>query len=137
VVLMPVPEADAKALGAKSYRTAADPYKFEDAVLVGAREGYYGECRFRVDLNTTGYVQLDRGFLRGLFGKFNPSSGDLVFSKSGELLGVMVNNNYCLVLSDFSAAGGFKFGPDIRAQQTGRTLTALHSVVDSLPIRLQ
>jgi hypothetical protein len=137
VVLFPIPEADQKALGAKSYRSAAEPYKFENALLVGAREGYYGECRFRVDLNTPGYVQLDRSFIRGLFGKFNPSSGDLVFSKSGELLGVMVNNNYCMMLSDFSTSGGFTLGPDVRGQQTGRTLAALHTIVGSLPQRLQ
>jgi hypothetical protein len=30
---------------------------------------------------------MDRNSLKGLFGKFNPSRSDLVFSRTGELLG--------------------------------------------------
>jgi len=43
VVFMPVTPAEARQLGGKIYRTASDPYKFQDAVVVGAQEGYYGE----------------------------------------------------------------------------------------------
>jgi hypothetical protein len=35
---------------------------------------------------------MDRNSLKLLFGKFNPSTGDLVFSESGDLLGVMANS---------------------------------------------
>ena len=38
---------------------------------------------------TPEYLKMDHSVVRGLFGKFNPSHGDLVFNKSGELLGVM------------------------------------------------
>ena len=82
---MPVSADEAERLGATIYRISSSPFKFQDAVLVGAGEGYYGECRFEIDLSTPEYVKLDRSVLRGLFGKFNPSRGDLVFSKTGEL----------------------------------------------------
>src|SRR5262249_41158991 len=42
IVSMPVPSADARRLGGKIYRLSNDPFKFQDAVLVGAKEGYYG-----------------------------------------------------------------------------------------------
>jgi len=93
---MPVTQAEAGQLGGKVYRISSDPYKFQDAVLIGADEGYYGECDFQIDLSTPSYLKLDRNLLKGLFGKFNPSRGDLVFSRTGELLGIMVNNIYCL-----------------------------------------
>jgi hypothetical protein len=137
VIWMPVSDADAKALGGKVYRASADPYKFQDAVLVGANEGYYGECRFQIDLTTPDYVRLDNSFLKGLFGKFNPSRGDLVFSKTGELLGIMVNSTYCMMMRSFDAGATFRFGNDVRAQKTGETLAALYGQMIQMPLKLQ
>jgi hypothetical protein len=137
VVFMPVTQAEARQLGCKIYPISSDPYKFQDAVLVGAQEGYYGQCSFQMDLNTPQYVKLDRNLLKGLFGKFNPSRGDLVFSRTGELLGIMANSTYCLMLHDFMATATFQFGPDVRAQHTGNTLSRLYSYVFNLPIRLK
>jgi hypothetical protein len=137
VVFMPVTKAEAARLGCKIYPISSDPYKFQDAVLVGAQEGYYGQCNFQLDLNTPQYVKLDRNLLKGLFGKFNPSRGDLVFSRNGELVGIMANNTYCLLLHDFMAAATFQFGPDVRAQHTGNTLSQLYDRVFNLPFQLQ
>ncbi len=137
IVLIPVTATEAKSLGCKVYHLSADPFKWQDAVLVGAREGYYGECRFQIDLTTPEYVKLDNSFLRGLFGKFNPSRGDLVFSKTGELLGVMANSTYCTMVRGFSPSATFQFGPDVRAQHTGETLARLYSFVAGMPSKLQ
>ena len=137
VVLLPLSTAEVRQLGCKVYRVASEPFKFQDAVLVGAREGYYGECKFELDLTTPGYVKLDRSVLRGLFGKFNPSRGDLVFSKMGELLGVMANSTYCMMLDNFDGAARFQFGQDVRDQRTGATLAQLYSMVSGLPFKLQ
>lgn len=137
VVFMPLSKSDVEKLGGKAYRISTDPFKFQDAVLVGAREGYYGECRFEIDLGTPNYVKLDRSVLRGFFGKFNPSRGDLVFSKQGELLGVMANSTYCLMLPKFDAIATFPFSQDLRAERTGATLSALHATVQQFPGKLQ
>jgi len=137
VVFMPVTQSEARQLGCKVYPISSDPYKFQDAVLVGAQEGYYGQCSFQMDLNTPQYVKLDRNLLKGLFGKFNPSRGDLVFSRTGELLGIMANSTYCLMLHDFTATATFQFGPDVRAQRTGGALSRLYSYVFNLPLRLK
>jgi hypothetical protein len=128
---------EVKELGAKVYNISSDPFKFQDAVLVGAREGYYGECKFQIDLNTPEYVKLDNSFLKGLFGKFNPSRGDLVFSKTGELLGIMANSTYCLMLHTFYSAATIHFGEDIRYERTGETLSRLYMRVFNLPLKLQ
>lgn len=137
LILIPVSEAEVRELGTKPYKISSDPYKFENAVLVGARDGYYGECRFQIDIGTPDYVKLDHSFIKGLFGKFNPSKGDLVFSRNGELLGVMANNNYCLMLPNFNTAARFAFSPNVRNQQTGRTLAQLYGIVQQLPAKLQ
>ncbi|HLZ54592.1 MAG TPA: hypothetical protein VKS19_08965 [Verrucomicrobiae bacterium] len=136
-VMMPVTRADAQTLGCKVYRLSSDPYKFQDAVLVGANEEYYGQCNFQIEMNTPQYVKLDRSLLKGLFGKFNPSRGDLVFSRTGELLGIMVNNTYCLTIRAFAPAATFAFGKDLHNQHTGGTLSELYGYVFQLPLRLQ
>ena len=137
VVIIPVPANEARQFGCKTYRISSDPYKFQDAVLVGAEEGYYGECKFQIDLTTPGYVRLDRSVLRGLFGKFNPSRGDLVFSKNGELLGIMANSGYCMMIQSFDGSARLEFGEATRNQHPGATLSLLSSVVTGLPSKLQ
>jgi len=136
VVFMPVTAAEAAKLGCRIYPVASDPYKFQDAVVVSKQADYYGQCSFQLDLNTPGYVKLDRNLLKGLFGKFNPSRGDLVFSRNGELLGIMANNTYCPLLH-FIPAATLQFGPDVRSQHTGDTLARMYSIVFHAPSRLQ
>jgi len=137
LIFIPLKPEEVKQLGAKIYPISSDPFKFQDAVLVGAREGYYGECKFQIDLSTPEYVKLDNSFLKGLFGKFNPSRGDLVFSKTGELLGIMANSTYCMMIKSFYASGTFHFGEDIRYEHTGDTLSRLYMRVFNMPLKLQ
>jgi len=82
-------------------------------------------------------VKLDRNLLKGLFGKFNPSRGDLVFSRTGELLGVMANGTYCLMLHDFAESERLQFGPDVSKEHTGEVLTRLYGYLFNMPSRLQ
>jgi hypothetical protein len=137
VVLIPVPPMEVGKLGCKAYPIETDPYKFQGAVLIGASEGYYGECRFQIDLDTPGYLKLDRSFVKGLFGKFNPSRGDLVFSQTGGLLGIMVNNTYCVRIQDFRATATLSFGQQTPDQRTGNTLSALYWFVFRMPSQLR
>ena len=137
VVFIPVTQAEAEQLGGTAYRTSSDPYKFQDAVLVGAQEGYYGQCTFQIDLTTPLYLKMDRNSLKGLFGKFNPSRGDLVFSRTGELLGVMANSTYCMMIKNFNPTATFEFAQDVRSQQPGETLARLYSLIARLPSKLQ
>jgi len=134
---MPVTATQARELGCQVYPTAQDPFKFQDAVLIGTRDTYYGECKFDIDMTASGYLRLDRNVLKGLFGKFNPSRGDLVFSRTGQLLGIMVNPTYCMVIRNFDPAASFQFGQDVRQQHTGGTLAALYSQIAQLPAKLQ
>jgi hypothetical protein len=137
VVFMPVSPAEAEQLGGKAYLLTDSPFKFQEAVVIGAGENYYGEARFEIDLSASSYLKLDRSVLKGLFGQFNPSRGDLVFSKTGELLGVMANDTYCLRLQNFPASATFKFGPDVTTQKTGDTLASFYYIVQQMPTKLR
>jgi len=137
IVYMPVSAEAVKQLGGKAYRSSTAPFKFQDAIVIGTDEAYYGECKFEIDISAPSYLKLDRSILRGLFGKFNPSRGDLVFSRTGELLGIMANSTYCLRIQNFDASAAMSFGDDVRAQNTGSTLASLYSVVQQMPTKLQ
>jgi hypothetical protein len=137
LMVIPIGEAQAKQYGVKIYKAAADPFKFQDAVIVGANEGYYGECKFQIDLSTPQYVKVDRNLLKGLFGKFNPSRGDLVFTRSGDLLGIMVNGEYCAVLNKVTPTRTIQLGSEVAGQQTGQMLSQLYDRIFQMPMKLQ
>lgn len=137
IVVVPVSDAKAKELGSKVYTIPKDPFKFQEAILVGANEGYYGECRFQLEAENQQYVRMQKERFSWLVGKFSPSSGDLVFTKQGDLLGLMVNKDYCLLLTDFLPAYHIQTGIGIGEQQTGVLLTQLYGQIARMPPRLQ
>jgi hypothetical protein len=137
VVLIPLTAAEAHSLGCKAYHFAKNPFVFQDAVVVGTREDYYGECKFQIDTTAPNYLKMDHNSLKGLFGKFNPSTGDLVLSKTGDLLGVMANNSYCAIIRNFDPEAVLLCGPEARNQSTALTLSSLYAVVNDMPFKLQ
>ncbi len=137
VVLAPVTADQAKELGVAVYPLAKEPFKFSEAVLVGGGEGYHGEAPFQVDPETPAYVRMQRERFSKLFGKFTPSSGDLVFSKTGEVLGIMVNSEYCLVLDDLTPGGSVTLGASIQNPKNAAVLSNLGVRVSMLPTKVQ
>jgi len=137
VVVVPVDASQVAALGAKVYPLAADPFKFPEAVLISGGGQGYGELGFKVDAEHRGYVKLDNRLFKRLFGDFAPSRGDLVFSKTGELLGIMVNNDYCVLLGDFTPEATIAAGEDQASEKTGAVIDALSAHVRQMPIELQ
>lgn len=137
VVALPISAADATVLGAKVYTLAVDPFKFPEAVLIDGNGRGYGEVGFKLDPSQPGFVRVDNRFFKRLFGDFAPKRGDLVFSKTGEFLGLMVNNDYCAVVKDFAAFKTIQAGDDIRGQTTSTTLNAIVARVQGMPLNLQ
>ncbi len=137
VVLMPLDRARAQALGVKVYPVAKDPFKFQEAILVGAKENYYGECRFQVDPENPEYVRMDRNIFKRLVGNFAPSGGDLVFSKTGQIIGVMVNKEYCALVTNFAVGQTLRTGVSIADQEVGKVLAAMWLQLNTLPFKLQ
>lgn len=137
VVVVPLEPEEVSALGVKVYPTALDPFKFPEAVLVSGGGQGYGEVGFKLDPSQSGYVRVDNRLFRRIFGDFAPSRGDLVLSKTGEILGIMVNSDYCAVVSNFLPARRLATGEDITAQQTSAILNEINARVLNLPLRLQ
>lgn len=137
LVVLPLDAAQAASLGAKIYPLAGDPFKFPEAVLIDGGGRGYGEVGFKLDPADPGFVRVDNRLFRRMFGDFAPKRGDLVFAKTGELLGIMVNNDYCALLKDFSAQKSIATGTDVRAQSTAALFDDLIARLRSLPLKLQ
>ncbi len=137
LVVLPMTAQQAAALGAKVYPLALDPFKFPEAVLIDGGGRGYGEVGFKLDPTEPGFVRVDNRLFKRMFGDFAPKRGDLVFAKTGELLGVMVNSDYCAVLKNFAASKTIRTGTDIRDQATGALFDDLIARVRSMPIKLQ
>jgi X-X-X-Leu-X-X-Gly heptad repeat protein len=136
VVVIPVPAAQVAALGVKVYPIATDPFRFPKALLISGGAGY-GELGFQLDPSHRGYVRVDNRLLKRLVGDFAPSRGDLVLSQAGEILGIMVNGDYCLLLGDFGAQASVVPGGAITDQHTGALIDSLSSQIQLMPQELQ
>lgn len=136
-VVVPVDAAAAAKAGVKVFPLSKNPLKFTEAVLVSRGGKYYGEVEFRVDARTPNYVRMKTRILSRLFGEFSPSAGDLVLAKTGEVLGVMANGEYCAVIRDLQAAPGGVFDPAMARTVMGKRLEEFKAAVDRLPAPLQ
>ena len=84
----------------KTYPLAKRPQDYPEAVIIHNGEEY-GVVKFKVDPKLSNYVLMDKPFLGGILSKrMNPSKGDIVVSRTGELLGIMVNSKYCLIIRE-------------------------------------
>jgi len=137
IVAVPVDPAQVKALNVKVYQTALEPFKFPEAVLISNGGSGYGEVAFKLDQEEPNYVRMDNRLMKRIFGDFATSSGDLVLSKTGELLGIMVNHDYCVLINNFLPTKTIRTGDDIAEQHTGSTFDELYARLLRRPLKLQ
>ena len=138
LAVIPVNTEQAQAMGVKIYPVAKNPFKFTEAVLVNRGGKHYGEVEFKLDARTPDYVKMRNRILsRVLQGEFSPSTGDIVLSKTGEFLGVMVNSDYCAVVRTFETLPGYTFDDKTSADMVRNRLVELGTRVTRLPYALQ
>lgn len=138
LAVIPVNAQQAVAMGLKMYPVAKNPFKFTEAVLVNRGGKHYGEVEFKLNAATPGYVKMRNRILsRVLQGEFSPSTGDIVLSKTGEFLGVMVNSDYCAVLQTFETLPGYTFDEKTSTDMVRNRLVELQTRVSRLPFALQ
>lgn len=137
VAVLPVTAGQQTALGVKAYPVALEPFKFTEALLISNGGAGYGEVPFKLDPTNPSYVRMDNRLVRRLFGDFSPSRGDLVLSKTGELLGIMVNSEYCALVNNFLPSQVIRTGADLAARPTAPQLDDLGLRLKKLPLRIQ
>ena len=102
IVAIPLHPNDKKTLNVqKIYKLSKTPKNHAEAVVV--REGKnYGRVLFQVIPGQSNHVKVvKQNIIEKLANpRFQPRKGDVVLSRTGELLGVMVNDSYCLTISE-------------------------------------
>jgi len=76
------------------FQAPANPFLFDDAVVIDVKDGRFGQTKCLRDEKDGRYIEVDEKHFAFLTGAFNPGKGDLVFSQKAELLGIMVNGDY-------------------------------------------
>jgi hypothetical protein len=137
IVAVPLAAAEAGPLKSEAYLLALEPFRFPEAVLISAGGKGYGELPFKLDPENPGYVRVDNRLVRRLFGDFAPSRGDLVLSKTGELLGIMVNSGTCALITNFLPQKSLPLGDNLKATPTAPLLEEVAARYRRLPVRLQ
>lgn len=133
IAMITLTEAEAKHLGGKAYLTALEPFKFPEAVLVNKQGDYYGEVEFKLDADTPGFVKMQNKIFSSIFGEFSPSTGDLVLSKTGELLGIMVNRRYCALVNNFVPVSTLDLTKTLDSGELQATLRVLNGTLNNFP----
>lgn len=98
---------------------------------------YYGEVEFKLDSATPGFVKMQTKIFSSIFGEFSPSTGDLVLSKTGELLGVMVNRRYCALVNNFVPVASLDLSGNLDTYELEKTLRQLNRVMSGFPSSLR
>ncbi|AKC81634.1 hypothetical protein IMCC26134_00520 [Verrucomicrobia bacterium IMCC26134] len=136
IVAVPLTAAEAVSLKSEPYLIALEPFKFPEAVLISAGGKGYGELPFKLDPANPGYVTVDNRLIRRLFGEFSPSRGDLVLSKTGELLGIMVNDSTCALITNFLPQRSLSLGENLLKTPTGPVLDEIAARYRALRLRM-
>jgi len=137
IAAIPLTGEESERLGGRVFYTAPDPFKFSEAVLVDEKGDYYGEVEFKLDPATPGYVRMQSRIFNRLFGDFSPSSGDLVFSKTGELLGLMVDKRYCALVDNLLVEEELASGRPFPREDYDGVMNSLKFRYESLPGELK
>lgn len=110
VVAIAVPRRFVENMDVEVMRLADDPLRFPEAVLINDERGFFGESRFRLRPGSQRYVDMDTRLVNRLFGEFSPRRGDIVFSKSGQLLGFMVTNDMSVIIDEIRPWASLRIG---------------------------
>jgi hypothetical protein len=136
IVALPIDAGQVAALGCKVYPLSQNPLRFSEAMLVSRGGEGYGESPFKLESAQASHVRMDNRFIKKLVGEFTPSRGDLVFSKSGDFLGIMASSSYCALVPAVVVSRSITLG-DTRAQITSKVLSEMEARLRSMPFSMQ
>ena len=106
IIIIPLyinPKDLAKNSDIEIFSAPKNPYLFSEAVIIDSKERRFGQTNFIRDEKDSRYIKVEHESFAFFTGKFDPARSDLVFSQKGELLGIMVNNNYAFHVKNLGA----------------------------------
>ncbi|MEQ9824951.1 MAG: hypothetical protein ABQ298_11250 [Puniceicoccaceae bacterium] len=129
IMLIPIDEALIEGSELKVYPLVLEPFRFPKAVVIDARNNYFGESSFKVHPNFSYALEMDRKIISQLFGEFSPSRGDLVIAQTGEFMGVLVNNEYAALMDHIRTSDTIWVGDAFDSVRSNTIITKLSNLV--------
>jgi hypothetical protein len=115
------------------FRLEPQPFRFDEAVLVDPQREYFGDLGFKVNTASDRYLEMDNRIFSGLFGEFSPGTNDIVFAKTGTLLGFMLDGDTAVRIPGISTADTLLLGDRFSPETAQATWSALDRQIRQLP----
>ena len=112
-------------------------FAFPESVVVSLKNSYYGEVPFKADFKNDNYAQMDVGLIQSIFGTFSPSEGDLVLSRNGDYLGMMIGGDAAVLLKTFTPLHMLAIGAKYEKQRATNFVNQNSARYKQLPYSLQ
>ena len=90
-----------------------------------------------VQTKNSNYVKVDKSKARSNTGEFYPSQGDLVFARTGHLVGIMVNKEYCHIITGTIPAAEIGFGTNLDSKNIASVLSRMYRMIVAKPAELK
>ncbi|MCD8482926.1 MAG: hypothetical protein LR015_09850 [Verrucomicrobia bacterium] len=133
IVAIQIPRSNVSSAGLRTFNLASDPLRFPDAVLISNTRGFYGESRFRLIPEVTGRINMQTRLTTRLFGEFAPTRGDFVFSRSMELMALMIDNEQAALIDTVVPLTQLRLGENFTAEEAQRVQTLVQRRLTGLP----
>lgn len=112
ILAIPLPRHLADEQDIKVFSLAKEPFRFDRAVVINNQDNNFGESSFKSRTDNEAYVEMDRRILSRITGEFTPSTGDLVITRSGNVLGMVVDSRHAPILENLTTTEGIRLGDD-------------------------
>lgn len=132
ILAIPLPRRILEENQWEAARLSSDPFHFDRTVVINNRDNQFGESGFRLRPDGLNYVELDRRILSRIFGDFGPSTGNLVMTRSGDLLGVVVDSRHAPVLRSLDTGARIRLGDHFSSSESRSTLQNQRAAIPRL-----
>ncbi len=121
IIAVRLPPQYVREAGIQTFSLSEEPLRFETAVVIQASGERYGEAEFTLNTSDPRYLEMKGGTFSSLFGgAFNPSRGDFVFSRSGAVIGFMIDNNRAVIIPRIDLAVSMPIGDRFQRSEAQR-----------------
>lgn len=118
-------------------KPSSDPTHFSDAVLIDASTGKYEDVNIILDPEHALHVKIETLNATKREKKLKRNTGDMLFDRSGKLLGIMLNKKYAALLNQATHTHSVLLGQQFDSHQTDDVLQIQHLIYKHLPGELQ
>jgi hypothetical protein len=133
IMVVPLQREWAEFLETDPFYLATDPLKFPQAVLVDPQNKSYGDAPFKLEPKTPDHFRIDSRLMNRLMGEFSPRKSSVMFSKSGDFLGVLVNKEYAVHVDNFLPGETVTVGQPTTVRQLQEGYTRMINQIRRLP----